>query len=271
MPKVSIIIPTYNRRKALQRAIQSVLDQTFKDYEILVVNDNSTDDTADYLSTLKIKALRSIHLDRNQGGGFARNQGINESTGDYIAFLDDDDAWEPTKLEEQVSLLSTGGAGLCRTGFNLFAQDGTFIKYVFYRPKFNDLFKSILYDNFLGGTSSLLVKRTPVKAINGFDPELPALQDWDFFIRLFKNGCSVASIEKPLVRYYFIDSDKKVSFNFKNHMTAVRRLKEKYREEPDFYLLKKALRRITVKKALKSRGFFMGFARSVTEKIFGRR
>ena len=255
MPKVSIIIPTYNRRNALQRAIQSVLDQTFKDYEIIVVNDGSTDNTADYLSTIEHKALRSIHCDRNHGGGFARNQGIDQSTGEYTAFLDDDDAWEPVKLKEQVSLLSTEGAGLCHTGFNLFSEDGSFIKYVFYRPKFNDLFKSIQYDNFLGGTSSVLVKSTLVKAINGFDTELPALQDYDFFIRLLKNGCTLASIEMPLVRYYFFDRDKNVSFNYKNHMAAVRRLKEKYRHEPDFHLLKKALRRITFKKALKSREF----------------
>jgi glycosyltransferase involved in cell wall biosynthesis len=124
MPKVSVILPTHNRRKALQRAIQSVLDQTCKDYELIVVNDGSTDDTAHYLSTLKIKTLRSIHLDRNRGGSIARNQGIDHSNGEYIAFLDDDDAWEPNKLELQVSMLSTGDAGLCAPGSTFFPRTG---------------------------------------------------------------------------------------------------------------------------------------------------
>jgi glycosyltransferase involved in cell wall biosynthesis len=262
MPKVSVIIPTYNRRMALLRAIQSVLDQTFKDYEIIVVNDHSTDDTEHYLSTLQVKDLHQIHLDRNNGGGFARNQGIDRSSGDYIAFLDDDDAWEPTKLEEQMTLLSSTGAGLCHTGFNLFSENGKFIRYVYIRPEFNDRFKAIMHDNFLGGTSSIIAQSALVKAAGGFDPTLPALQDYDFFIRLLKKNPAVASIEKPLVRYYFIDRDKKVSFNYKNHMIAVRRIREKYREEPDFHLLEKALRRITFKKALKSREFLKEGIRS---------
>jgi glycosyltransferase involved in cell wall biosynthesis len=259
MPKVSVIIPTHNRRKALQRAIQSVLDQTYKDYEIIVVNDGSTDDTAHYLSTLEKKALRSIHGDRNSGGGFARNQGINQSNGEYIAFLDDDDAWEPAKLEEQVSLLTSSAAGLCRTGFNLFSRNGKFIKYVYNVPKFNDLFKSIMNDNFLGSTSSVLVKRTLVEAFNGFDPKLPALQDWDFFIRLLKERCAIAGIDKPLVRYYFMDDTRNVSFNYTNHMAAVKHLKMKYQQEKEYRLLKRALLMTTIKKALKSRGFLKAY------------
>jgi glycosyltransferase involved in cell wall biosynthesis len=267
MPKVSVILPTHNRRHVLQRAVQSVLDQTYKDYEIIVVNDGSTDDTANYLSTLDSKTVRSIHSDRNIGGSHARNQGIDHSNGDYIAFLDDDDAWEPNKLEEQVSLLSTSGAGLCRTGFNLFSRNGTFIKYVYKVPKSDDLYKSIIADNFLGGTSSVLVKRTLVKAINGFDPELPALQDWDFFIRLLKQDTTIAGIDKPLVRYYFMDDARNVSFNFKNHMAAVKHLKMKYQQEKEFRLLKTALLMTTIKKALKSRGFLREFIQGFVEEI----
>lgn len=263
MPQVSVILPTHNRRKALQRAIQSVVDQTYSDYEIIVVNDGSTDDTADYLSTLKINTLRSIHSDRNSGGSIARNQGIDHSNGEYIAFLDDDDAWEPTKLEEQVPLLSTGGAGLCRTGFNLYSRDGTLIKYVYKSPRFNDHYKSVVADNFLGGTSSVLVKSSLVKAINGFDPNLPALQDWDFFIRLLKERCVIAGIDKPLVRYYFMDDARNVSFNFKKHMAAMKHLKMKYRQEREYRLLKRALFITTIKKALKSRGFLREFVRSL--------
>jgi glycosyltransferase involved in cell wall biosynthesis len=267
MPQVSVILPTHNRRVALQRAIQSVVDQTYSDYELIVVNDGSTDDTADYLSTLNIKTLRSIHCDRTSGGSFARNQGIDHSNGEYLAFLDDDDAWEPTKLEEQVSLLSTGDAGLCRTGFNLYSRDGTLIKYVYKSPRFNDHYKSIVADNFLGGTSSVLVKRTLVKAINGFDPNLPALQDWDFFIRLLKERCTIAGIDKPLVRYYFMDDARNVSFNYKKHMAAMKHLKMKYQHENEYPLLKRALLMTTIKKALKSRGFLREFLQGFIAEI----
>ena len=103
MPKFSVIIPTYNRCEFVKNAIQSVLDQTYKDYEIIVIDDGSTDSTKDSLSSI-IEQITYIYQD-NRGVSSARNTGIKKSIGSYIAFLDSDDLWEPKKLELQYQFI----------------------------------------------------------------------------------------------------------------------------------------------------------------------
>src|SRR4030042_4827818 len=103
MPKVSVIIPTYNRGNLVLESIQSVFAQTFSDYEIIVIDDGSTDNTREVLHPYLSK-LTYIY-EKNSGQSFARNIGILASKGEYIAFLDSDDLWEPEKLETQVKLL----------------------------------------------------------------------------------------------------------------------------------------------------------------------
>lgn len=98
MSKFSIIIPTYNRKKLLEEALDSVHQQTYSDYEIIVVDDGSTDDTREYLANFKAHNLRSV-FQKNQGPGAARNAGAAVATGDYIAFLDSDDLWFPYTLD----------------------------------------------------------------------------------------------------------------------------------------------------------------------------
>ncbi|MBN1130154.1 MAG: glycosyltransferase family 2 protein [Chitinispirillaceae bacterium] len=258
MPKVSVIIPTRNRCQTLARAIKSVVGQAYRDFEIIVVNDGSTDETARYLSFLDVPSLISVNLDRSQGGGGARNEGIKRSRGDYIAFLDDDDAWERSKLTEQVALLEAKAAGLCYTGKRVFDSKGRLINYTYKKPRFGDPYRSIMNDNFIGATSSVMVKKRFVDLVKGFDPDLRALQDWDFYIRLIKNGCTLAGIDKPLVDYYFMNKAKNVSFNAGNHLDAAQRMKKKYAGDPAWGLLNRSLTAVTVKKALKSWGFLKG-------------
>ena len=102
--KISVIIPTYNRQNLVQRAIKSALSQTLKPHEIIVIDDGSTDDTINILKSYPIKVLTQ----KNQGVSSARNLGIKNSSGDVIAFLDSDDEWFVTKLEEQVKLHKQG-------------------------------------------------------------------------------------------------------------------------------------------------------------------
>ena len=106
MPKVSVIIPTYQRAHLVSQAIESVLAQTYSDYEIIVVNNGSTDNTTEVLSQFGDK-IRVIHLHANTGPSVARNLGMNASNGRYLAFLDDDDLWLPNKLEKQIPYLDS--------------------------------------------------------------------------------------------------------------------------------------------------------------------
>lgn len=102
MPKVSVVIPTHNRSSLLRRAIQSVLDQTYQDFEIIVVDDASTDDTEAVVKGFADERIRYVRHSENRGEAASRNTGIRLAKGEYIAGHDDDDVWLPPKLEKQV-------------------------------------------------------------------------------------------------------------------------------------------------------------------------
>src|SRR6056297_3803158 len=114
--KVSIIIPTYNRKKLLKNAIQSVLKQTYKNLEIVIVDDGSSDGTQNLIDNINNNKIKYIRNEKSVGGSQARNIGINNSTGKYITFLDDDDEYLPEKIEKQVLKFNNNNIGLVYTG-----------------------------------------------------------------------------------------------------------------------------------------------------------
>ena len=268
MPAVSVIIPTFNRCGPLKNAIESILAQTFQNFEIIVVNDGSDDPTSKFLSTLKDSRFRFIEFKTNRGGSFARNEGIKQANGEYIAFLDDDDNWESTKLEEQINKLQKHALDLCYTGFNVYTYKNKFIKYAFHRPRFKNLYKSIMNENFFGGTSSIVVKKKLVEEAGCFDPDLPALQDYDLYIRLIKNGCRIKGINKPLVKYNIVDVNRNVSCSFKKYKAASGYLYNKYKEEQFSNLLKRRLKIIEIKRLFKSKPFLYDSIRFYSKQLF---
>lgn len=268
MITVSVIIPTFNRCTPLKNAIESVFAQTFQNFEIIVVNDGSTDQTSKYLSTLEESRFRYFEFETNRGGNYARNEGIKHANGAYIAFLDDDDYWEPTKLEEQIHLIQEHNVDLCYTGFNLYTHNKKFIKYVFNRPRYESLYKSIMDDNFFGGTSSILVKKKLVEEAGCFDHNLPALQDYDLFIRLIKKDCKIKGIDKPLVKYYIVDVTRSISCSFKHYKAAAIYLFNKYRDAQYSSLLKRRLKIIEIKRVFKSRPFLYDSVRFYSNQLF---
>jgi glycosyltransferase involved in cell wall biosynthesis len=113
--KVSVIIPFFNGVEWLEEAVQSALNQTYKNIEIIVVNDGSSEDVSDFLNKFQDKII--YHYQKNQGSAVARNWGMKNSRGDYLAFLDSDDIWFPEKLEKQIACMETYGFVWCHTGF----------------------------------------------------------------------------------------------------------------------------------------------------------
>ena len=113
MPKVSVVIPTFNRAEFLRTAIMSVLNQTYNDFEIIVVDDNSSDHTHQVVKSFKDDRIKYFHHVINLGPAAARNTAISASNGDYLAFLDDDDEWFPHKLQKQVELLDKSLQNIC--------------------------------------------------------------------------------------------------------------------------------------------------------------
>lgn len=185
-PRVSVILPAYNRETLVARAIDSVLAQTFGDFELIVVDDASKDGTRAVLETYRDHPkVRLILSDVNRGGSGARNLGIEAAKGALIAFQDSDDVWLPHKLAAQVAALEANPeAGLCYSG-SLFSE-GTSSYYI-PEPVFSrfdgDMSGEILRRN-TTSTQTLLMRRAVLERTGAFDATLKRFQDWDLMIRV---------------------------------------------------------------------------------------
>ncbi len=202
-PVVSVIIPTYNRADLLGRAIRSVLIQTYTDFEIIVVDDASTDNTTDILKSINDPRIRIIRHETNKGGAAARNTGIKASRGKFIAFQDSDDEWLFEKLEKQMKIIEGLGNdfGVVYCGFLLW--NGRTAKYIPNHDLENtdgDISKQILHRSFIG-TPTVLIYRELFDKVGFFDERMPRLQDWELMIRLSKM-CRFYLINEPLVMAY---------------------------------------------------------------------
>lgn len=185
-PTVSVIIPTYNRAHLVGRAIRSVLNQTYQDFEIIVVDDGSTDKTEEVVKSFNDPRIRYIRHEQNRGGSAARNTGIRTARGGVIAFLDSDDEWLPEKLAKQVQKMTGSGdqVGLVYTGEKVIdAETGRCL--VEKVPSLEgNVHSQLLEGDFIGTCSSVMVKKTAIEAVGGFDEQLVSRQDWDCWIRI---------------------------------------------------------------------------------------
>lgn len=184
MPKISIIIPAYNAEKTITETWESIQNQTYSDWEVIAVDDGSTDNTLTLLKTIDDPRLKVFSYP-NAGVSIARNRGLAEATGDYIAFLDADDLWTPDKLELQLAALeSNPHAGVAYSWVIFFNSErntkslGT--------PNFfeGNVYRSLLLNNFVANGSNPLVSRAAVKSVGEFDPTFPHCADWDYYLRL---------------------------------------------------------------------------------------
>ncbi|MEP7308727.1 MAG: glycosyltransferase family 2 protein [Acidobacteriota bacterium] len=198
-PNVSVVIPVFNRPAAVRRAIDSVLGQTYQDFEIIVVDDGSTDATPAAVEALADPRIRLIRHGRNRGGSAARNTGIRASSAPYVAFLDSDDEWLPTKLAQQLEVFerSSDQVGLVYTGAERVFPDGSVSRHIPRRRV--DLSLALLTDNVVGETSLGMVRRSALEAVDGFDESLPSCQDLDLWLRVCEQF-SADIVPAPLVR-----------------------------------------------------------------------
>ncbi|MCK8600208.1 glycosyltransferase family 2 protein [Desulfoferrobacter suflitae] len=188
MCKISVIITTYNHRDFILETLDSVFAQTLSEYEVIVINDGSSDDTEDLLLPLaRAGRIRNI-LQDNSGPGAARNRGIAEARGEFIALLDDDDIWPPDKLQWQIAAIqkdssiavvygffeSFGHPPLCRHPGN-WGPDGWVLQEVYRR-------------NWIKSPGQTLIRASAVKRVGGFDTSIWGADDWDLWIRLAEIG-----------------------------------------------------------------------------------
>lgn len=204
---VSIIVPTYNRKSVIERAVNSILKQTYPHYEIIIVDDGSTDGTKDVIAGIQDQRIRYISLQENQGVAHARNVGIQEAKYDYIAFLDSDDEWMPDKLELQMKKMTDPdnkyGLVYCRMGG--LQRDG---KSRFVCPPeewVKEILEGNLFHPLLGqnviGTPAMLVRKECLEQTGGFKETLHCLEDWELVLRIARQF-QIGFVDRVLVEVY---------------------------------------------------------------------
>lgn len=199
MPEVSVIIPTYNSADYLMEAVDSVLQQSFQDFEILVIDDGSTDGTEDRMRGRhsKVRYLRQ----QNSGVAVARNNGIKQSRGRYIAFLDADDTWLPCKLERQLAALGEHkDHRVCYSAFTVVDSDLAPVRVSRSNRQSHALDDLLLRGNVIGSICTVLGERALFEAVGGFDPLLSQCADWDLWVRLAALT-DILYLDEPLVTY----------------------------------------------------------------------
>jgi glycosyltransferase involved in cell wall biosynthesis len=201
MPAVSVIIPAYNAEAFVEEAVRSVFAQTYRDFEIIVVDDGSTDGTPDVVRSLE-GSVRLIRQ-RNQGLPAARNAGAAAATGEWLAFLDADDIWLPDKLERQMRRADGSVVLIYTDRYNFGARGDLPEVQGLVTPLLEgEIFESLLYFGNFITASSVLIQRRVFNGLGGFYEKLKAAEDWDLWIR-----CAATSLagvcREPLLRYRF--------------------------------------------------------------------
>ncbi len=201
-PAVSVVIPTYNRAPLLRRALDSVFGQTFRDFEVLVVDDGSTDDTAATVAGCGDVRVRYLRQAQNAGVAAARNRGLREARAELVAFLDSDDEWLPDKLALQVALFRDApeDIGLVYTGVESVRDDG---RRTIERPRCRgDVFREMLAANVVhGGGSNVMIRRAVVATVGFFDEQVAAIEDYHYWLRIAR-FFRIDFVDAPLIRYY---------------------------------------------------------------------
>lgn len=224
-PLVSIIIPTYNRPELLKRAIQSVLTQTYKNIEIIVVDDNSDLDLNHFRE--EYSSVSFLTNSENRGACYSRNRGFEEANGEYVNFLDDDDELYPEKIERQIERFKVSDdEKLGMITCHLIDQRSG--KEVTVRNKVRgDIYRELLARYAVSGTETMLFKKKVLQKVGVFDETLPANQEYDLLIRVCEKY-SVDFIDEVLTKKH--RSVNQINTNFEKKITGAKRLYNKHRE-----------------------------------------
>ena len=200
-PAVSVVVPVFNGEKTIERALVSILVQTFTDFEIIVVDDGSTDLTVEAVSRKYGEQLRLIEHRKNRGAAAARNTGIAAARGRWVAFLDCDDTWRPDKLARQLEMLEKAGspAKACATGYQLYKNG----REITFKTKFSpeQFRREILFGCTISPGSTLLVDQSVFNDIGMFDETFLRLEDWDWLLR-FAKRYDMMFVPTPLADIY---------------------------------------------------------------------
>ena len=203
---ISIIVAAYNAEKTIEQAINSVLRQTYTNFELLVVNDCSTDRTAELVKSIAAKdsRVRLISNVKNNGVSYTRKHGLEEAKGSWIAILDSDDAWAPEKLEKQIDLQRRTNADLLFTGSAFMDSEGQSIDWHLHAPA-EVTYRQLLKQNVLSNSSALVRKELYAKHYAIGDG---MHEDFAIWLSILKKGTKAYGVDEPLLIYRIAKSSK---------------------------------------------------------------
>ncbi|MGH2317096.1 glycosyltransferase family 2 protein [Planococcus sp. SE5232] len=225
--KVSVIIPTYNRSELLKKAVESLKNQSHQNFEIIIIDDFSTDDTATVVKEMEDDRIIYLKHDINKGGSEARNTGIKRATGNFIGFLDSDDQWLPQKLEKQLGRFEEQpDVGVVYTGVQVVNENNQPTRKIV--PEYRgDILPKLFESNCIDTTSSVLVRKEVLDQVQGFDAGLPSCQDWDLYIRLAQ-VTKFDFVKDNMVLFYH-HSGERITTNKKSVLNGHLSIFEKYK------------------------------------------
>jgi len=211
---VSIVIPTYKRADMLENAINSCLNQTYSNIEVIVVNDNNKEDnfyqeTVDFMKTIKSPKVRLVNIGKNVGGAKARNVGIENAKGEYVAFLDDDDEFVSEKIEKQLNFMNDGQFDATFTNNVIKKHDTLEIIKIKKYPRWEDYDSTLTFHlvEMIVGTQTFLVKKSVLDNIGGFTPS-QAGQEYLLMLKIIENNYSVGYLDENFSIAYIHDRDR---------------------------------------------------------------
>ncbi len=225
-PLISVIIPSYNRGHLIQKAAQSVLEQTYNNIELIIVDDCSTDNTETQVKEINDARVKYFRLEKNSGACAARNRGIQEASGEYISFNDSDDCWHSDKLEKQLKLLQKNNVDVVLCAMRCYDETGKFL----HDFPINVEQGKISYEQLLkyncSSTQTLFGKAECFKDVF-FDISMPRLQDWDLTLRLSKKYSLF--FQREILVDTFIQKDS-ISTHPEKGIIAMEKLLEKHKD-----------------------------------------
>ena len=231
MPLISVVIPVYNGEKTIAETIESVLNQSFSNFEIVVINDGSQDSTLDILASIQDPRLK-IFSHPNAGLSASRNRGISQSSGEFIAFLDADDLWTPDKLEAQLTALQENpNAAVAYSWTDFIDETSQFLKPGPHFTISGDVYAELLRGNFLANGSNPLIRRQALIKVGSFDVSFSGVADWELYLRLATHYHFVA-VPSPQILYRL--SANSMSTNlFKQEADSIQFIEQAYAQAPE--------------------------------------
>lgn len=233
----SIIIPTYKTTsEIIKKAIESVRRQNFSNWEMILVDDNIA--SSEWKQNTRLleceisdARIRFIYHEDNKGANFARNTGVEAATGEYIAFLDSDDIWDDDYLYEVKKKIDMTHADIIASNYRLVTENRTFDVCVA-RPEEGYIYKKMIYEDKVGPTSAVVVRRDALVLAGMFDVNLPARQDYDTWLRICKNEGYVVFIQKPMLSIYRTGVES-ISSRGSNHIRGTEMVLKKLLSDSD--------------------------------------